>query len=387
MERTQDSTFMAYLKQVPDPRHPQGKQYEWPYLLAIVATALLSGCRTGRAIAHWARLHTQELLARLQPQRPQVPSAATFYRALRCIDVTTLEQQVGSFTQTLAQTDHASGCVTGPQGQVWYGQALDGKTLRGASTHGPSVHLLSLVRHGSGLVLAQAPVEEKSNEIPSAPTLLAGRDLSSTVTTTDALLTQRDLAEQILAQHGHYLMVVKGNQPALYEHIDLLFRQPPVPAHRHEHLTYQTTDKGHGRIETRSLESSTALNAYLDWPGVAQVLRRTCRRLVLKTGEVSRETTYAITSLSRAQALPQQLEALWRGHWTIENSVHYVRDETFGEDRCRLRMGSAPQAMAALRNGLLSLLRHQGWCNIADALRTYGASVHQALLLIGALAS
>ena len=182
-------------------------------------------------------------------------------------------------------------------------------------------------------------------------------------------------------------MVVKENQPALYEHIRLLFRTPPVPVDGDEHLACRTTDKGHGRLEVRTLESSTALNEYLDWPGVAQVLRRHCRRVRLKTGEVSETITYGLTSLRREEALPPQLERLWRGHWMIENQVHYIRDETFGEDRCQIRSGCAPQALAALRNGILSLLRHQGWIHIADAIRFYGASVHKALHLIGAVAT
>jgi predicted transposase YbfD/YdcC len=383
MEWIQSTTFMAYLEQVPDPRHERGKQYEWAYILAIITAALLSGNRTGRAIAQWARWH----LTALRPKRKRIPSDSTFYRALRQLDLEVLERQVATYTQALAQQDPTSGCITGPQGQVWCGQALDGKALRGVRAQGRLVHLLSLVRHESGMVLAQAEVMEKSNEITAAPDLLAGQTLSGTVTTMDALLTQRALAEQILARQGHYLMVVKENQPRLYEHIDLLFRQPPVPAYEDEHLTCRTTDKGHGRIEVRTLESSTALNDYLDWPGVAQVLRRHCRRVCQKTGEVSETVTYGLTSLSREEALPPQLAQLWRGHWTIENQVHYVRDETFGEDRCQMHTGSAPQALAALRNGILSLLRHQGWSHIADAIRFYSTSVHKALHLIGAVAT
>ncbi|MGQ9855054.1 MAG: ISAs1 family transposase [Candidatus Oleimicrobiaceae bacterium] len=387
MEQGKDTTFLAYLKRIPDPRQDKGKQYEWSYLLAIIAAGLVSGYKTGRAIAHWARLHAQEILSLLGPARAKIPSPATFYRALSEIDPSALEHQIAAYTQALAQEDPASGGVTGPGGEVWYGQALDGKEIRGSRAHGCPLFLLSLVRHESAIVLGQARVAEKSNEITAAPALLAGRNLEGTVTTADALLTQRALAQQILDQKGHYLMVVKGNQPELLAHIDLLFRVPPVPTEGAEYLAYRYTGKGHGRIETRLLESSTALNHYLAWPGVGQVLRRTCRRVLVKSGQVTSKTTYGLTSLSREEAEPQQLEAIWRGHWTIENKVHYVRDETLGEDRGQGRRGSAPQALAALRNGVLSLLRHQGWFHIADALRYYGASVHKALRLVGAIAT
>jgi hypothetical protein len=112
-------------------------------------------------------------------------------------------------------------------------------------------------------------------------------------------------------------------------------------------------------------------------------MRRTCRRVILRTGQVSRKTTYGSTSLGRELARPEQLDAFWRGHWAIENKVHYVRDETMREDRGQTHTGSAPQALAALRNGIISLFRYRGWNNIAQALRHFGASVPLALRLIG----
>jgi predicted transposase YbfD/YdcC len=243
--------------------------------------------------------------------------------------------------------------------------------------------LVSLVRHESAYVLGQAAVDVKTNEITAVPLLLAGRDLTRTVTTMDALLTQRQIARQIPDQNGHYLMIVKENQPALYQSIELLFQVPPVPVRSGELLTYQTHDKAHGRLETRTLECSTALNDYLTWPDVAQVMRRTCRRCHLRTGKIETEVTYGITSLPRSLAGPAQLEQFWRGHWTIENRLHYVRDETWREDRCQLHSGHAPQTLAALRNAILSLLRYHGWSNIAAASRCYAAQPQRFLRLLG----
>jgi hypothetical protein len=132
------------------------------------------------------------------------------------------------------------------------------------------------------------------------------------------------------------------------------------------------------------LVTTTALNEYLTWPGVAQVLRRTCRRIHERTGLVESETTYALTSLPAQLAGPAQLEQIWRGHWTIENCLHHVRDETFGEDRCQVHTGSAAQALAALRNAVISLLRFHGWSNLAAATRCYAAHPQRALRLLGA---
>ena len=193
----------------------------------------------------------------------------------------------------------------------------------------------------------------------------------------DALLTQRSSAELILRQHGHYLMVVKPNQPELYNATALLFESPPVPVVPGEVLTYTYPGKEHGRLETRRLACTPALASYTyrQWPGLAQVMRCTC--------QVECQTRYGLTSLGRSLAGPQLIEHFWRQHWTIENGSHYVRDETLGEDRRQIHVGSAPRVMAALRNGLLALLRYRGWSNSAAALRHYGASPQRALQLIG----
>ncbi len=116
---------------------------------------------------------------------------------------------------------------------------------------------------------------------------------------------------------------------------------------------------------------------------MGQVMRRTCQRIILKTGVVSEEVTYGITSLGWQEANAAQLEGLWRGHWRIEHTVQYVRDVTLGEDAGQIHVGNAPHVLAALRNGLLSLLRSKGATSIADALRHYGASLQQAFELIG----
>ena len=139
---------------------------------------------------------------------------------------------------------------------------------------------------------------------------------------------------------------------------------------------------GHGRIEYRTLESSTALCGYLRWPQVGQVMRRTCRRIQRKTGVITDQVKYAITSLTPTQAPAADLEKFWRGHWTIENRVHYVRDVTLGEDRGQVRAGHAPQVLAAFRNTLLNLYRANGWRNMSDAVRYYGSNVARAFLLL-----
>jgi predicted transposase YbfD/YdcC len=385
MDQEECSTLLQVLQGIPDPRKARGQRYSWLLLLTLVSAALVSGQKGGHAIAHWVSLHAAELRERLRPARASMPSESTLGRAVRDLDISVLEQRLALHAGHLAAQSSQQGTVMTRGGEVLQGQALDGKEVRGVRAYGQPLHLLSLVQHGSGRILTQLAVEAKHNEITAAPQLLAGRELRGTVTTMDAMHTQVDLAEQILAQHGHYLMVVKKNQGELYDAIALLFNEPPwLPRERAaEYEVCCTTEKGHGRLERRVLETSPALSDYLDWPGVGQVMRRHYKRIILKTGEVSSETTYGITSLPFTEVGAAGLEQLWRGHWTIENRVHRVRDGTMGEDASQIHVGHAAHALAALRNSILNLFRQRGWANIADAFRYYDAAVQDILDLIG----
>jgi predicted transposase YbfD/YdcC len=374
MDAPQYSHLCAALGDVPDPRARRGRRYPWPLLLTLVAAALVSGHQNLRAIGQWVAEHAAEVRPALALPPGRLPSPATLRRALRAVDAAALEERLARFAAGLPE-------AASPPTRV--GLAVDGKAVRGANRHGARVHLVSLVRHGGGRVLGQLKVADKTNEIGAAPRLLAGRDLTGAVVTMDAQLAQRALAAQIRAQGGHYLMIAKENQPELCAAIDRLFTDPPpddLATDRRETAT--TRDKGHGRLETRTLERSAALAGYLTWPDARQVMRRTCRRVILATGEIQEETTYGVSSLPPETATAAEVEALWRGHWTIENKVHRVRDGTFAEDAGQVRVGHAPQALAALRNGLLSLLRAWGWINIADAVRHYGANAHRAIHLL-----
>lgn len=194
--------------------------------------------------------------------------------------------------------------------------------------------------------------------------------------TGDAEFAQRKLCRQIVRQGGQYLFTVKDNQPTLLDDIVTLFADPPVmPA-------WTEKRNRHGdRHETRRLEASTELNDYSDWPHLAQVCRVV--REVIRKGETKRDATHLITSLRPDEAGPERLLELNRGHWGIENRLHYVRDVTFGEDLCQVRKGAAPQVMAALRNTVIGLLRQNGIKNIAEALRRNAAHPYDALALVG----
>ena len=209
-----------------------------------------------------------------------------------------------------------------------------------------------------------------------APAVLAQVPLRGRVLSADALHCQPALCRQILGAGGDYVVIVKENQPQLYADIVLLFAEPPPG----ERFAVARQVHRHGsRTEVRTLWASAALADYLHWPGIAQVCK--VMRVVEQQGRRTQEVRYAITSL--ADATPAQL--LWRirGHWRIENRLHYVRDVTLGEDASRVRTRAAPQVLVALRNAVLGLLRQHGWANIAAALRHYGWQPAAVLRLLG----
>ena len=387
MDQQQYIRFWPFLQEVPDPRDRKGCRHAWSFLLALICIALVSGQKQVCAIAHWCYLHGDELRAILPDSSSRIPSPSTFYRVLRQVDMDALEARVSAYGQAMDATEASYGAVKGAEDSHTYrGQSLDGKVIRGAEAHGQAMHLLGLVRHESGTILGQMHIAEKRNEISMSSVLMEQRDLTGTVTTMDAMLTQRKLAKQLLTQHGHYLMEVKDNHAELKEAIETWFDSEPWPVALEDRETYCYENQGHGREERRTTTTSSALCTYLDWPGGQQVIRRICERL--HQGQLlSREVHYGITSLSREQAGPDAIETLWRRHWTIENQVHYVRDETFGEDRGQVHVGHTAQALSALRNAIMTALRHHGWSNLAAALRYHQARLQETLQLVGIPAS
>lgn len=201
---------------------------------------------------------------------------------------------------------------------------------------------------------------------------LAGR-----VVTGDALYCQRALSAQIIAAGGDYLFTVKGNQPSLAHDIQLFFADLPPGV---QPVTASQRDRHGERHEVRLLQASDALTDYLAWPGARVVAQ--LQRIVTRRGTSTTETRFFITSLPATTA-PRRLLQLARGHWSIENRLHYVRDVTFGEDACRVRSGVAPQVLAALRNTVITLFRAAGHSNIAAALRLTAWQPAAALRLLG----
>lgn len=170
--------------------------------------------------------------------------------------------------------------------------------------------------------------------------------------------------------------MVKENQPTLRQDTADLWELAPLPPPQ----VVQTGRHG-DRWEERRLWASAELVGYSDWPHLAQVCR--VERIVTRKGTTTSEVAYAVTNLSPKAAGPKRLLALWRGHWSIEDRLHWVRDVTLDEDRSQVRSGSGPQVMAAFRNLTIGLLRLAGHRNIAASLRRNAAHPTEALALVG----
>lgn len=385
MDQQQYTSLVDVLKHVPDPRRRQGRRHRWLILLCLIVAALASAQRTPRAIARWIHSHREELFAVLPPNVSRLPSEATLRRALALLSVSCLEQALSAFAPPcLPVTPEPAAPEPAAATPALHAAAIDGKAIRGVGRDGHPCHLVSLVRHADARVLNQVAVALKRDERSAVPTLLAGRDLTGWVITLDALHTLRTTARQIRAQNGHYLMIVKKNQATLYQYLDMLFTLPAHPADQEVWDSVgPTSEKGHGRLETRSLTCGAAHIEDVDWPDVQQVVRRECERIVLKSGKRSYEVSYGLVSLRPEEAGAASIERLWRGHWTIENPIHHVRDVTFGEDAGHAAQGTTAHTLAALRNGLLTVFRSANWRSIPDALAHYGASVARVFTLIG----
>ena len=259
--------------------------------------------------------------------------------------------------------------------------AIDGKSLRGSKKQdAPAAHLLSAVGQRLGLTLLQVGVADKSNEIMAIQELFRGLALKGQVITVDALLTQREVAQTVLDQGGHYVMVVKENQPGLLAQVEGaiagvdFYTQAPQRA--------ETIDGGYGRIEARQIITTSVLADCAVWPGLDQVFKIDRRVIEQKRSKERLEAVYGITSLSRERADAAAVLGLNRAHWGIENKSHWVRDVTYDEDRSQVRKGSIPQVMAALRNTAIGLLRWNGETNIVGACQRLGAQPWAALALM-----
>lgn len=372
----QSRALIEILAEIPDFRKEKGKRHPLSAILALAVAAIMCGYRSYGAIAEWGRNYGTELVLALGFTRKQTPCAATLHTVFRNLDKEVFEAKITEWAEGMLDATPNSETEMAELEAL----AADGKRLRGSKKQqAVGTHLLSIFSHRLGMTLAQSAADDKSNEIPTLQQMLKGMILEGRVVTMDALNTQRETAETILDKGGDYLMIVKENQPKLLAKIEAVFEQSQTETIN----LAQQRDLGHGRSELRCLTASPILLGEIDWPGLEQVFKIERRVIFNSTGKITEETVYGITSLDTERANAHQLLILSRGHWSIENKSHYVRDFTFDEDRSQVRSDNIPQVMAALRNTAIGLIRWAGETNIAAACRRFAAQPWSALTLIG----
>jgi predicted transposase YbfD/YdcC len=200
--------------------------------------------------------------------------------------------------------------------------------------------------------------------------LLDAIDIQDKDITADALLTQRHIADYVVRKrNAHYHFTVKNNQPGLFQDIALFFNHRQSP----DFVLTDTPD--HGRIEIRKIWTTTELNGYLNFPHLGQAFVIQRESTEKKTGQSSSEITYGITSRTPEQANPQRVLATNRGHWSIENSCHYILDWNYDEDRSRIRTGRGPENITRLRRFAISIIKSKRVRSVAQKMRQLARSV------------
>jgi predicted transposase YbfD/YdcC len=409
--------LLAALGQVPEHRKARGIRHELAAVLAVATAAVLSGADSTTAIAQHARTLTQPALATLGIRRNKrtrtyvAPSYQTLRRAIRSVNAHALDTAVSGWLHTQVSAGRLS---TGQLTALVI--ALDGKAVRGAKdANGNQLHLFAALVHDEATVIAQHPVDSKTNEItgfiplldqiaeqhhpePDQPTTgstdstdtttdsttggntpdptSGNGKLHNVIVTADALHTQRAHASYLHEHGGNYVLIAKGNQPALFAALDDLPWTSIEVGHREE-------NKGHGRRDVRvlkviDLNDPAHQHHKVRFPGTRQAFLIE-RYRHFPDGTITATAILGITSLTPEQASPADLAEVIRGHWHIE-VLHHIRDVTFKEDASRIRAGAAARVMAVIRNLVISLLKRAGYHNIAEGRRA-AAWNHNGLAL------
>lgn len=367
MQSRRGIPLLQVFAKVADFRKSRGKRHPLVAILALSCVATLCGATSLTAISQWGRHHSREVLAQLGFTHFPGPSVATLHRLFKRLDVSQLERALSAWWQSWLPG-------LGPL-------ALDGKTVRGSGQEGQgALQLLAAFACQVRVVLAERAIAN-FDEIAAALALLEGLDLAGWIITGDAKFTQKELAAQIIARQGDYVLTVKANQPSLCADIATLFDDPQVVA---ETITTTRRIDQHGsRIEVRELTASSALTAqYTGWAGLRQVFRIERVRIDKRTGQRQHKVVFGITSLSPERADAYRLAQLVRGHWGIENRLHWVRDVDLAEDASRIRTGSAPQLMALFRNLAISLLGLLHYASPIEGMRHFAYNSAEAVQLV-----
>jgi predicted transposase YbfD/YdcC len=343
--------FLDHFKELPDPRQRGKITYPLDEVLLLCLLAVLGGAETFVDIARFGEKKI-DLLRRFRSFRDGTPSHDHLGDIFATLDAKAFQRCFVSWVAAL----------TGAPADVI---AIDGKTLRRSYQQKGAkapIHMVSAFAARQRLVLGQVKVADKSNEIVAIPALLDMMTIEGAIVTIDAMGCQRGIAQKIVDNKADYVLALKGNQGTLREDVEVFAAEQKANGFKDTKISQdQTVDGDHGRIETRTytvFHDVAWLQERHDWPGLKGIIMVESKREFPgpspETDKIEQETRFYITSLVW---LAHQLGPVVRGHWSVENSLHWVMDMLFRDDECRIRTHHAPANFTTLKHMAHNLIR------------------------------
>lgn len=381
----QGQSLYTVCQHLVDGRKARGKRYDLAGLLTVVVLAKLAGMSSLLAVSQWAKDQEELLRSSLGLCWKRMPCANTYSYLLAHLDSQQVNAQLAAWfvrqTAKLRCGEEPSRLGADPSEEHVH-VAIDGKALKGTGEQAyggdhPQQHLLHIYEVETGIVLEQIPIGTKTNEVGALKPLLSEVTCKGRVLTSDAAQSYHQFPGLVKRAGGEAILIIKDNTPAARADLEVFFED--AQADKHTWRSFEQVNKGHGRLERRSIITSPDLNSLFlqDWGEIGQVFR--LQRERTSKGQHSCEVVYGLTTLSMQHCGPQRLLSYIRAHWKVENQLHWHRDATLGEDRCRVRFIPVMEMLAVLNTVVLSLMHLHHVSTVARQLRRFASHPQEAL--------